>query len=105
MIRNEYEDWVWGFNAKFTALSPLHSEIIALYLGIKMAKKIKCYNIIVATDSTTLDSSLSDDAATNNNLLIMCMNLLRELGITSIRHEDRRLNGVAGVLAKEGRKK
>ncbi|PHU03435.1 hypothetical protein BC332_28686 [Capsicum chinense] len=35
----------------------------------------------------------------------MCRDLLQELGITSICHEDRRFNRAVDVLAKEGRKR
>ncbi|KAF3648094.1 hypothetical protein FXO38_18341 [Capsicum annuum] len=41
----------------------------------------------------------------DNNLLVMCRDLLQELGNTLIRHEDKRSNGAADTLAKEGRKK
>ncbi|KAF3627299.1 hypothetical protein FXO37_29920 [Capsicum annuum] len=105
LIRNVYGDWVWGFHAKFTALSLLHAKTVALYLSINIAKKLKCYNILKATDSKTLASIFSEGADTNNNLSIMCRDLLQELGITSICHENRRFNRAVDVLAKEGRKR
>ncbi|KAF3624709.1 Syntaxin-51 [Capsicum annuum] len=66
---------------------------------------MKFTNIIVATNSTTLASALNDDIASDNNLLIRCKDLLQELGITLIHHEDKRSNRAADNLAKKGRKK
>ncbi|PHT84060.1 hypothetical protein T459_12503 [Capsicum annuum] len=90
LLKDMHGDCVWGFNAKFAAQSPLHAETLALYLGLKIAKKMHCTKLIVVTYSITLASALNDAV---------------ELGITLIHHEDRRDNGVADTLAKEGRKK
>ncbi|KAM3340792.1 hypothetical protein P3S68_028426 [Capsicum galapagoense] len=105
LLRNAYGDWVWGFNAKFTALSAIHAETLALYLGLKMAKKLQCDKLIVATDSTALQLALNDTLVADNNLISLCRVLLQELGIAGIHREDRRCNEAVGTLVKQGRKK
>lgn len=41
LLRDKYGEWVCGFSAKFTALSVIHTETLALYRGLKMVKKFQ----------------------------------------------------------------
>lgn len=70
-----------------------------------MAKKLQCAKLIVALNSSTLASSLTNAVVPDNNLLIMCRDLLQKMGNTRVRHEDERFNEAADTLPKESRKK
>lgn len=66
--------------ANISVKSPLDVETMALYTGLKMAANMNCTNICVATDSATCAVICNDNIHSDTNLILLCKDLLRELG-------------------------
>ncbi|WMV40573.1 hypothetical protein MTR67_033958 [Solanum verrucosum] len=104
VLRDILGNWVAGFAAKINVNDALHSEIMALLLGAKLANKMCINTLQIVTYSTQIIDIIKNGHNSYSNIIAECRELLQQLWSPRISHNLRELNEVADLLAKEGAK-
>nr|XP_009765799.1 PREDICTED: uncharacterized protein LOC104217298 [Nicotiana sylvestris] len=103
VFRDSRGQWTLGFNMRIDHTTNIYMEILALLHSIKIALKENLLPLIIETDCLELSYLLKSKNCLYQNLLDDCRYLLGKANDPPVKHIFREANGVADLLAKNGR--
>ncbi|XP_075102068.1 uncharacterized protein LOC142177427 [Nicotiana tabacum] len=93
--------WIIGFQRQHTTISPLHTELQAIYDGLLLAIKFKLFPLEVETDSTEAINAIQRDHLVCSNIVHACRSLMHQQKDLRFRHNFRKGNHVAHLRTKD----
>lgn len=76
VLRDTEGNWLIGFSASINVSTAFEAEVMALILGLEMARKMNLHISVVATDSMQLCNAIHNSVTNKTNLICTCRDLL-----------------------------
>nr|POE82088.1 putative ribonuclease h protein [Quercus suber] len=105
LLRDSNGTWVQGFSKPLGTAMVLMAELWALREGLRMARQLNIYYLIVSVDSSDVVKLFSSSSSTNRltwPLVAECRDILQAFQQVQLSHCFREANHAADLLAKIG---